>query len=118
MFKPCILASDYTIFVKEIIIVYSDHILESSPKGLEEISIWVDASSSQFKNRYVAAPLCTSKKEQFNITVELFNITVELFNITVELFCPSSGQRVSRQDWRLYQKIDLGLYAYPKTYNC
>ena len=111
MFKPCILASDYTIFVKEIIIVYSDHILESSPKGLEEISIWVDASSSQFKNRYVAAPLCTSKKEQFNITVELFNITVEFF-------CHSTGQRVSRQDWRLCQKIDLGLYAYPKTYNC
>ena len=72
-----------------------DHILESLPKSLEEVCIWSDGPSSQFKNRYVAAALCKLQKCGLIIQQNFFALITR--------------QRTSRRDWRFCQKTGLGV---------
>ncbi|XP_030827949.1 uncharacterized protein LOC115928135 [Strongylocentrotus purpuratus] len=54
-----ILASDDLTHSKETIIAYLDVLLGYLPDTVTSISIWSDGPASQFKNRFVAAALCT-----------------------------------------------------------
>lgn len=52
---PIVIVSDNLDHSKNTIIPYIDKILKEIPNSIEEVKIWSDGPSSQFKNRYIAA---------------------------------------------------------------
>lgn len=54
---PMIIVSDNLDHTKHTVVAYMDRLLEEIPTEINEVSVWSDGPSSQFKNRYIAASL-------------------------------------------------------------
>lgn len=54
---PVVLASDFEKHTKDCIVAYMDKIFELMPESVEEIDIFTDNATSQFKNQYMMAAM-------------------------------------------------------------
>ncbi|KAJ4428489.1 hypothetical protein ANN_24526 [Periplaneta americana] len=54
---PMVTVSDNLDHTKHTVVAYMDRLLEEIPTEVNEVSVWSDGPSSQFKNRYIAASL-------------------------------------------------------------
>lgn len=59
---PLTIVSDNLDHGKETVVAYIDRILEEIPEAIEDVYIWSDGPSSQFKNRFITASLAILEK--------------------------------------------------------
>ena len=64
-----VIVSDNLTHSKETVVAYIDKLLEDIPQEVEEVHIWSDGPTSQFKNKYIAAALPTLQAKH-NITIK------------------------------------------------
>ncbi|CAB3977243.1 Hypothetical predicted protein [Paramuricea clavata] len=70
---PIVIASDNLNHSKDTIVAYIDYLLSILPSNTQNISIWSDGPSSQFKNRFIVAALKSLQdKHKIQITWNYF----------------------------------------------
>ena len=54
-----VIVSDFMEHTKKAVVPFLDEVLKVFPPGIEEVRVWIDGPSSQFKNRFVKASIKT-----------------------------------------------------------
>ncbi|GBN98594.1 hypothetical protein AVEN_169698-1 [Araneus ventricosus] len=65
---PVALVSDCLYHAKEAVICYILYLLDNIPSNIQQVEIWPDGPSSQFKNRFVAASL-NVLEEKYSVNI-------------------------------------------------